>query len=123
MTFAFASEASASDLLKEIAGPLRPGEKTACAIARAGRACGLKASRAKAYWYDEVLAPRASEVDAIRAAAGRPAPSRTGVAARQIGDGAKHELLEELRLMRARLDQLAALVASEADGERTLPRR
>ena len=52
--------------MREAAQPAVPGETVGSAIARAARVLRLKRGRVKKYWYREVTAPPAHEVDAVR---------------------------------------------------------
>jgi len=56
----------ASELLREHASPVQPGELIAHQIRRAARKAGLTASRAKAIWYGEARKITAHEMDALR---------------------------------------------------------
>lgn len=63
---AFVAEASLG--LKDIAGPLRDGDRIKARIARAARACGLTYWRAFDLWYGKARRIEAHEIEAIRAA-------------------------------------------------------
>ena len=63
--------ASYRDLVEQIIGPMRPGEKLKGAFGKVARATGLSPRRVRSIWNNEITDLRGREVDALRAAAAR----------------------------------------------------